>query len=167
MSENNDIILTVSIGPLKNGKRKVVVSGAPEKEMPVIKIGTFPELHRLLDAVWVELQKRDPQVVTVKDKPKVAAKSKPKADKAPADEDESTEETETATPEEAAATAPAARTCRVCGCTDEHACEGGCTWVETDLCSKCVTPPAKALPVIEGDTIAPNDAQLSLEGLNG
>ena len=29
------------------------------------------------------------------------------------------------------------RSCRVCGCTDEHACEGGCTWVEEDLCSAC------------------------------
>jgi len=28
-------------------------------------------------------------------------------------------------------------TCRVCGCTDMEACEGGCTWVEDDLCSKC------------------------------
>jgi hypothetical protein len=30
------------------------------------------------------------------------------------------------------------RTCRVCGCTDDQACEGGCTWVEDDLCSACV-----------------------------
>ena len=33
------------------------------------------------------------------------------------------------------------RTCRVCGCDDEHACatiEGPCTWVEPDLCSACV-----------------------------
>lgn len=29
------------------------------------------------------------------------------------------------------------RTCRVCGCTDDHACEGGCEWIEWDLCSKC------------------------------
>jgi len=29
------------------------------------------------------------------------------------------------------------RTCRVCGCTDEDACEGGCEWVEDDLCSRC------------------------------
>ena len=29
------------------------------------------------------------------------------------------------------------RTCRVCGCTDEKACPGGCHWVEPDLCSKC------------------------------
>ncbi|MCK9435726.1 MAG: hypothetical protein M0Q12_00795 [Synergistaceae bacterium] len=28
-------------------------------------------------------------------------------------------------------------TCRVCGCTDNHACEGGCYWVEEDLCSAC------------------------------
>jgi len=31
--------------------------------------------------------------------------------------------------------------CRVCGCTDEHACEtddGPCHWVEDDLCSACV-----------------------------
>jgi len=29
------------------------------------------------------------------------------------------------------------RTCRVCGCTDDQACEGGCHWVEDDLCSSC------------------------------
>lgn len=34
-------------------------------------------------------------------------------------------------------------TCRVCGCTDEQACAGGCTWVEDpqsvgDLCSSCL-----------------------------
>ena len=34
--------------------------------------------------------------------------------------------------------------CRVCGCTEEEACEGGCTWVEDplddgDLCSRCAT----------------------------
>ena len=27
--------------------------------------------------------------------------------------------------------------CRVCGCTDDHACPGGCYWVEPDLCSQC------------------------------
>jgi hypothetical protein len=27
--------------------------------------------------------------------------------------------------------------CRVCGCTDARACEGGCSWVEFDLCSRC------------------------------
>lgn len=27
--------------------------------------------------------------------------------------------------------------CRVCGCTQENACDGGCWWVEPDLCSRC------------------------------
>lgn len=27
--------------------------------------------------------------------------------------------------------------CRVCGCTDDRACPGGCWWVEPDLCSQC------------------------------
>jgi hypothetical protein len=29
------------------------------------------------------------------------------------------------------------RACRHCGCTDASACEGGCSWVEPDLCSRC------------------------------
>jgi len=29
------------------------------------------------------------------------------------------------------------RICRVCGCTNEHPCDGGCYWVEEDLCSAC------------------------------
>jgi hypothetical protein len=32
--------------------------------------------------------------------------------------------------------------CRVCGCTDEMACDGGCEWVEDpeggDICSACL-----------------------------
>lgn len=35
------------------------------------------------------------------------------------------------------ASAPAVPTCRVCGCTDDRACEGGCSWVDSDLCSTC------------------------------
>lgn len=30
------------------------------------------------------------------------------------------------------------RVCRKCGCKDYRACDGGCYWVEDDLCSKCV-----------------------------
>lgn len=30
-----------------------------------------------------------------------------------------------------------ARTCRTCGCTDRWACEGGCEWIDADLCSTC------------------------------
>ncbi len=36
---------------------------------------------------------------------------------------------------------PGERRCRVCGCTDDHACDGGCHWVEPDLCSACADPP--------------------------
>lgn len=28
--------------------------------------------------------------------------------------------------------------CRICGCTWNNACPGGCYWVEEDLCSACV-----------------------------
>jgi hypothetical protein len=28
--------------------------------------------------------------------------------------------------------------CRVCGCTENDACEDGCCWVEASLCSSCV-----------------------------
>ena len=27
--------------------------------------------------------------------------------------------------------------CRVCGCTEDNACPGGCYWIEPDLCSAC------------------------------
>lgn len=27
--------------------------------------------------------------------------------------------------------------CRECGCTEDTPCEGGCFWVEVDLCSAC------------------------------
>jgi hypothetical protein len=33
--------------------------------------------------------------------------------------------------------------CAVCGCTDEHACEGGCAWIAPNLCSKCFKPDEK------------------------
>lgn len=29
--------------------------------------------------------------------------------------------------------------CRVCGCAWNNACEGGCFWVEEDLCSECIS----------------------------
>jgi hypothetical protein len=27
--------------------------------------------------------------------------------------------------------------CAVCGCTDDHACLGGCYWIADNLCSNC------------------------------
>jgi len=29
------------------------------------------------------------------------------------------------------------RKCRVCGCTQNNACPGGCYWVDDDLCNRC------------------------------
>jgi hypothetical protein len=37
----------------------------------------------------------------------------------------------------AASSAVGERRCRVCGCKDDRACLGGCSWVEDDLCSTC------------------------------
>lgn len=33
---------------------------------------------------------------------------------------------------------PLERACRVCGCTQNRACLGGCWWIDIDLCSACV-----------------------------
>ncbi|MGV0976384.1 MAG: Mov34/MPN/PAD-1 family protein [Azonexus sp.] len=38
------------------------------------------------------------------------------------------------------------RTCRVCGCTDEHGCANGCFWVADDLCSNCDEIPPLPIP---------------------
>lgn len=32
-----------------------------------------------------------------------------------------------------------ARRCRICGCTDDHACVPTCSWVSRDMCSTCET----------------------------
>lgn len=34
--------------------------------------------------------------------------------------------------------------CRICGCTWDNACEGGCHWVEPDLCSNCIEQEERA-----------------------
>ena len=39
---------------------------------------------------------------------------------------------------------PNEQQCRVCGCTQNHACPGGCYWVEPDLCSQCAGTPEAA-----------------------
>lgn len=52
-------------------------------------------------------------------------------------------------------------TCRVCGCTDDHACEGGCWWVEADLCSTCAAAMV-AGPVME---MEPEPIMATITGL--
>src|SRR5262245_60129417 len=39
----------------------------------------------------------------------------------------------------------APRRCRICGCTDERPCVGGCFWVAADLCSNCGASPTRAV----------------------
>lgn len=65
MSDSTTVI-TITIYPAKNGKRRIVMTGAPEGEMPEVRTGVFAELHRLVDDVWATLLKRKPQVVKVK-----------------------------------------------------------------------------------------------------
>jgi hypothetical protein len=36
------------------------------------------------------------------------------------------------------ATTELERRCRICGCTDAEACDGGCTWYAVDVCDRCV-----------------------------
>ncbi len=44
------------------------------------------------------------------------------------------------------------RACRVCGCTDDRACPGGCYWADEDLCSACVGVPRSGI-VSGGDFV--------------
>lgn len=52
----------------------------------------------------------------------------------------------------------AERACRVCGCTDTHACPGGCWWVDADLCSACVGASGE-LPVSAAERLATEHGQ--------
>ncbi len=91
-AEPKEITLIVSIYPPKKGQRRVVISGAPEGEMPLIVEGLFPERHTLLDRAFADLLKRKPQIV------KVSASAKSKS----ADDDNADdEEKETEAPQEA------------------------------------------------------------------
>ncbi len=44
------------------------------------------------------------------------------------------------------------RRCRICGCVEELACDDGCSWADTDLCSACVdrATPLPSVPVTGG-----------------
>jgi hypothetical protein len=43
--------------------------------------------------------------------------------------------------------------CRVCACTDDRACEGGCDWTEPNLCSNCLEAPAPPLSIRQVVTV--------------
>lgn len=82
------ITLIVTVYPPKKAVRKVLVSGAPEGEMPVLMAGLFQERHTLLDTVYAAVSKRDPQIVTLKEsKPSKIDKRGHKVDE-PGEEEE-------------------------------------------------------------------------------
>ena len=84
------ITLIVTIYPPKKGQRHVMVSGAPEGEMPLLFTGIFQERHALLDQAFAGVLKREPQIVTLKDdKPGKSKSITASAD----DDDDSTEST--------------------------------------------------------------------------
>lgn len=78
------ITIAVLVAPPTKEGRLIVVSAAPEGELPVIKTGVFAQLHPLINEVWGELQRREPLLpdpATMTEKPApVAAKSAQKKD---------------------------------------------------------------------------------------
>ena len=109
MSNLNEqtIIITATVAPLKSGKRAVIVSAAPEGELPVILSGNFDELKTLFDEAWLALLKREPVVVPDKARKVEAEKPAPNKDAAPEPDDEpETVETDTIEPEPAPVVEP-------------------------------------------------------------
>lgn len=51
--------------------------------------------------------------------------------------------------------------CKGCGCTDGRACTGGCSWVKSGWCSKCVLSPSKAKKLID---VSEKDLELKSYG---
>ena len=100
------IIITATVAPLKGGKRAVLVSAAPDGELPVILSGNFADLKNLFDEAWLALLKREPVVVPDKARKGEAEKPAPNKDAAPetdnADDgaNETPESDDTNTPDE-------------------------------------------------------------------
>jgi len=51
--------------------------------------------------------------------------------------------------------------CQVCGCTDEHACPGGCIWANAaaTLCSRCAqqAPELAGVELLEPELVEGDD----------
>ena len=77
------IIITATVAPLKSGKRAVLVSAAPDGELPVILAGNFADLKNLFDEAWLALLKREPVIVPDKARKGAAEKTAPNKDAAP------------------------------------------------------------------------------------
>lgn len=83
---------------------------------------------------------------------KVEAAEKALSISSPSDEDEKPEVVP-----QAEAPAVGAGKCRVCGCTEDKACEGGCSWADEGqtLCTSCVDKPAVADPAPPAKPVSP------------
>lgn len=153
------IVITITVSPLKNGKRAILLSGAPEGEMPEMRVGLFTQLHSLLDEVWVTLHKRKSQLVS---KPKAAAKSMPQAtdDEAetaePTNADATEEVDEVDEADAGAAQDQAATEATNAAAEFEAAILGSESHVQPDQLVRPEesTEPAEELPVIKGDLTA-------------
>lgn len=60
--EPKPIVMTIAVYPPRKGQRQIVVSGAPEGELPAVRSGVFADLHQMINQMWMELIKRKPQV---------------------------------------------------------------------------------------------------------
>ena len=63
--DDKRIVITLTVYPphATNGARPVIVTGAPEGELPSVFRGGFSDLHRLIDQAWIEVNTRKPLVV--------------------------------------------------------------------------------------------------------
>jgi len=97
MSTDKPILLTIGVyPPNKKNERRIIISGAPDGEMPVLLTGLFPERHALLDRAYAQILKRDPQLVTLKEeKAEKTSKSKSKGASSDDDDDEPGDDGET------------------------------------------------------------------------
>lgn len=82
MSADKPVILTITVQPAKGSKRPIVVAGAIEGRMPVIRTGVFADLHTLVDDVYIDASTRKAAAPKktggAKAKAKPTHKSKPK-----------------------------------------------------------------------------------------
>lgn len=63
-TNQKSIVLVVEILPADaRGNRKILVSGAPKDEMPVLRAGLFADRHAILDDVYRQVMKRAPQTI--------------------------------------------------------------------------------------------------------
>lgn len=62
MAVDKQVVITITVLPLAKGKRRIIVSGAPEGEMPAVHSGEFAQVHQLINTTWAELMKRKAQV---------------------------------------------------------------------------------------------------------